>query len=190
MMYVRAFILLLLFTVLAGIVYPLAMTGVAQALFPQQANGSLIYRQGRVAGSALIEQPFTGAGYFQGRPSAINFDAANSGGSNLGPTNKILLQGIARTAAALRRANHLPADAPVPADLVTASASGLDPDISPAAALFQVPRVAAARKLPVAEVRRLVEAHIQPRQFGVLGEPTVNVLELNLALDRLGASGG
>lgn len=189
MMFIRALILLLALTVIGGFAYPLAVTGLTQAFFPHQANGSLVYEKGKAVGSTLIEQDFKGPGYFYGRPSAAHYDAANSGGSNLGPTNKVLLDRIAQKAAAVRKENGLAANAPVPADLVTASASGLDPDITPAAALLQVPRVARDRKLSTAAVKHLVLSQVQPREFGVLGEPTVNVLELNLALDRMGNRG-
>ena len=169
-------------TVLLGVLYPLAITALAQVLFPAQASGQLIERDGRVIGSRMIGQGFTGAGYFRPRPSATAtpYDAANSGGSNYGPTNRKLVEDVAGRVAALRAENP---SAPVPVDLVTTSASGFDPHITPAAAAFQVPRVAAARRLAPAEVQALVLAHTEGRTFGLLGEPRVNVLELNLALD-------
>lgn len=190
-----AILLTLLLTLIVGILYPLAVTGVAQALFPSQANGSLVYVNGKPIGSALIGQYWTQPGYFHGRPSAtLNlagtpapYEANNSGGSNLGPTNQTLVQTVQQRIAALKAENpDVPPGTPIPADLVTASASGLDPDISVAAAYYQIPRVAKARGLSQATVRALVDAHITGRFLGLFGEPRVNVLELNLALDALG----
>jgi K+-transporting ATPase ATPase C chain len=171
-------------TALLGLIYPLAMTAVSQLLFRDKANGQLIVRDGTVIGSRIIGQPFTGAGYFHSRPSAAGsgYDAANSGGTNLGPTNQKLIDRVRQNSASLQQENP---NAPVPIDLVTTSASGLDPDVTPAAAYFQVPRVARERHLNEEQVELLVQAHIEPRQFGILGESRVNVLELNLALDRL-----
>jgi K+-transporting ATPase ATPase C chain len=170
-------------TVLLGFGYPLLVTALAQAIFPDKANGQLLVRDGRVIGSRIIGQSFSSPEYLHGRPSAAGtgYDAANSSGTNLGPTNKKLIDAVKATVAAARTDN--PA-APVPVDLVTSSASGLDPHISPAAALFQISRVARARHASDAEVRQLVEAHVEARQLGFLGEPRVNVLLLNLALDE------
>ncbi|HWA44015.1 MAG TPA: potassium-transporting ATPase subunit KdpC [Hypericibacter adhaerens] len=173
-----AITLTILFTLLTGILYPLAMTGAAQAIFPFQANGSQLQRGGVLVGSALIGQQWTSARYFHGRPSAVNYDASTSSGSNLGPSSKSLATALAGRVAEL-------GGSAIPADLVTASGSGLDPDISPAAALFQAARVAQARGLSEAAVRRLIEARIRPSDLGILGEPRVNVLDLNLALDAL-----
>ena len=184
-------------TLLTGLAYPLAITGLAQALFPAQSNGSLLTRDGQVVGSALIGQSFTSPRYLQGRPSATTaadpadatktipapYNAANSSGSNLGPTAQPLAARVAADIARLRAENP-DAPLPIPADLVTTSASGLDPEISPDAARFQIPRIARARGLPEARVRAVIERHIQPRLFGLWGEPRVNVLDVNLALDR------
>ncbi len=183
----NAAMLLLLMTAITGIAYPFAVTGIAQLAFPRQANGSLIVRDGKPIGSALIGQQFTDPKYFWGRPSATTprpYNGTASGGSNLGPSNPALTDAVRQRIAALHAADP-GNDAPVPVDLVTGSGSGLDPDISPAAALYQANRVAHARDLPPNEVRALVDRHTQGRQFGVLGEPRVNVLELNLALDGL-----
>lgn len=169
-------------TILFGLGYPLAVTGLSQWLFPKQANGSLILKDGQVVGSRLIGQVFSGDQYFQSRPSAAGngYDATASGGSNLGPTNQAL---VARVKQDVDRWHVLNPGAPIPADLVTASGSGLDPDISPASAAFQVSRVAKARGISEEEVRRVVAKHTQAREFGIFGEPRVNVLELNLDLD-------
>ena len=169
-------------TILLGIIYPLVVTGLAQVLFPRQANGQLIYRNGNVIGSSLIAQGFSGTGYFHPRPSAAGngYDAANSNGSQLGPTNQKLIDRVKGDVASAQTENP---GVPVPIDLVTTSASGFDPDITPAAAKFQIQRVAAERKAPMAEIDKLVQQHTAGRQWGFLGEPRVNVLELNLALD-------
>src|SRR5208282_5156321 len=191
-----AIVLLVLLTALTGLTYPLAMTGIAQAVFPWQANGSLIEKDGKVVGSALIGKSFAADKYFHGRPSAISapdpkdptktistpYDASNSMGSNLGPTSKALVDGVKDAAEQLHAEN--PAK-PVPVDLVTASGSGLDPDITPAAAQFQIPRVAKARNLPESDVSALVARFTQGRALGIFGEPHVNVLELNMALDAI-----
>jgi K+-transporting ATPase ATPase C chain len=169
-------------TVIFGIGYPLVVTGLAQVLFPERANGQLIVRQGQVVGSALIGQAFSSPGYFRGRPSAAGagYDAANSGGTNLGPTSQKLRDSVASAVAAARIENPT---MPVPVDLVTSSASGLDPHLSPAAAVFQIPRVARERGVPETSVRDLVNRFTEGRTLGLLGEPRVNVLLLNLALD-------
>jgi K+-transporting ATPase ATPase C chain len=183
-----ATLMLVAMTLLTGVAYPLLVTGLAQLLFPRQAAGSLVIEDGRPVGSALIGQPFSSPGYFWGRPSAtapVPYNASASAGSNLGPLNPALADAVAARIRALRAAdpgNRLP----VPVDLVTASASGLDPHISPAAAEYQLSRVAARRQLDPARLRRLVAEHTEPRQLGVLGEPRVNVLALNRALDRMG----
>jgi K+-transporting ATPase ATPase C chain len=171
-------------TVLLGIVYPLLVTGLAQLIFHDKANGQLITSGGTIIGSRILGQSFTRPGYFHSRPSAAGrgYDASNSGGSQLGPTNRTLVERVNADASQLRAENP---STPVPIDLVTTSASGLDPDISPAGALFQAPRVARDRNLPEAEVIHLIQSHTKGRQWGLLGEPTVNVLELNLALDEV-----
>jgi potassium-transporting ATPase KdpC subunit len=182
-----ALAMLVVMTVLTGVVYPLAVTGIAQLVFPRQANGSLIERDAVIVGSALIGQPYSDAKYFWGRPSAttpVPYDAAASGGSNLGPTNPALRAVVIARVAALRAADPA-APLEVPVDLVTASASGLDPEISLAAAKYQVARVARARGLKVEQVRAIVVAHMRGRTMGLLGEPCVSALDLNLALDAL-----
>ncbi len=188
---VRATLVLLAFFVaLTGVAYPLLVTGVAQVVWPRQANGSVIERGGRPVGSALIGQPFEGAGWFWSRPSATSpfpYNAAASSGSNLAPTNPALIDSVRARVGVLRAADP-ESTGPVPVDLVTSSASGLDPDISPAAALYQAPRVARARGLTQSRVRALVDRFTRGRQLGVLGEPRVDVLELNLALDSLAAA--
>ncbi|MEP7186672.1 MAG: potassium-transporting ATPase subunit KdpC [Rhodanobacter sp.] len=177
--------LLLLMTIFTGVLYPLAATGLAQLIFPHQANGSLIVKNGKPIGSALIGQSFTEPKYFWGRPSATSpnaYNGASSSGSNLGPTNPALTEAVKQRIASLRAADPSNA-APVPVDLVTASGSGLDPQISPAAAQYQLARVAKARGMTASQLQALVNQFTEGRQFGVLGEPRVNVLQLNLALD-------
>jgi K+-transporting ATPase ATPase C chain len=190
-----AIVLVIALTLITGLVYPLAITGIAGVIFPYQAQGSLIEQDGKVVGSALIGQVFADDKYFHGRPSATNapdpkdstktvdapYNAANSMGSNLGPTNKALIDRVKGDVDKLKEENP---NAAVPIDLVTTSGSGLDPDISPEAALFQVPRVAKARNMPQERIRALVDEHTQGRTLGLLGEPRVNVLKLNLALDQ------
>jgi K+-transporting ATPase ATPase C chain len=191
-----AIVLVVLLTAITGLAYPLAMTGIAQALFPHQAQGSLITRNGQVVGSELIGQSFTSERYFQGRLSATTaanpndpsktvsapYNAANSAGANIGPTNKALIDRVQADVDRLKQENP---SVSVPMDLVTTTASGLDPDLSPEAALFQVPRVAKARGLAEDRIRQLVAEHVQDRILGILGEPRVNVLALNLALDTI-----
>jgi potassium-transporting ATPase KdpC subunit len=196
-----AILMIVLFTILTGLAYPLGMTGLGQLLFPHQANGSLVQKDGKVVGSELIGQNFTSAKYFHGRLSttsepdpkdatktvSVPYAADNSVATNLGPTSKALITRVKGDVATLHAENS---SVPVPVDLVTSSASGLDPDITPAAALFQVPRVAKARGLSEPTVRELVENHIDGRVFGIIGEPHVNVLKLNMDLDAMHASGG
>jgi potassium-transporting ATPase KdpC subunit len=183
-----ALVSLIILTVITGIVYPLVVTGIAQVVFPHQANGSLIVKDGKIVGSALIGQPFDDPKYFWGRPSATSpypYNAGSSSGSNLSPTNPDLVKAVQGRVDALRAADS-GNTVPVPVDLVTASGSGLDPHISPAAALYQVSRVARERKLEPQAVRQLIDQHTEGRFLGVLGEPRVNVLQLNLALDGQG----
>src|SRR5215468_4085266 len=191
-----AIVLVIALTLITGVAYPFAITGIAQVIFPYKAQGSLLERDGKVVGSALIGQEFTSEKYFHGRPSATTapdpndstktvpapYNAANSGGSNLGPTNKALVEREQGEVDKLKQENP---NAPVPIDLVTTSGGGLDPHITPAAALFQVPRVAKARNLPEDRLRQLVDEHVEGRTLGLLGEPRVNVLALNMALDRI-----
>ena len=184
---ITALLMTLVMTVLLGMIYPLAITGLAQVLFRDKANGQMVSRNGEVIGSRIIAQPFTSAKYFHPRPSAAGngYDAANSGGANLAPTNQKLIDRVRADAAVLQKENP---NQPIPVDLLTTSASGLDPEISPAAAEFQIPRVARERGVAESAVRDLVRKHIQQRDLGLLGEPRVNVLELNLALDDLASS--
>jgi K+-transporting ATPase ATPase C chain len=191
-----ALVLIIALTLITGLIYPLALTGIAGVIFPYQAQGSLIEKDGAVVGSELIGQVFADEKYFHGRPSATNtpdpndptknvdapYNAANSGGSNLGPTNKALIDRVKSDVDKLKAENP---SAPVPQDLVTTSGSGLDPHISPEAAFFQVPRIAKARSMPEDRLRQLIAEHVEGRLFGLLGEPRVNVLKLNMALDRV-----
>jgi potassium-transporting ATPase KdpC subunit len=196
-----ALVMIVLFTILTGLAYPLGMTGLGQLLFAHQANGSLVQKDGKVIGSELIGQNFTSAKYFHGRPSAtsepdpkdstktisVPYAADNSAASNLGPTSKALVTRMKADVAALQAENP---STPVPVDLVTSSASGLDPDITPAAAFFQVPRVAKARKVSETAIHELVQRHVEGRAFGIIGEPHINVLKLNMDLDAMHDSAG
>lgn len=177
-----AFWMTIVTTILFGVIYPVAVTAIAQVFFPRQANGELIRKNGAVIGSQLIGQDFSSPGYFYSRPSNSDYDGLNSGGSNLGPTNRRLLE---RVEGDVRKIQPQNPGAPIPVDLVTASASGLDPDITPAAADFQIPRVARQRGTSEIKLRAIVRKHIDGREFGILGEPRVNVLELNLDLDAV-----
>jgi len=189
-----AIVLTLALTILTGLIYPGIITGIAQLVFPSQANGSLVYQNGQPVASAIIGQYWTQPQYFHGRPSATvdattgnpsPYNAANSGGSNLGPTNSVLIQTVQQRIAQLKKENpDVPAGTAIPADLVTASASGVDPDISVAAAYYQIPRIAKARNMTQAQVQHIIDAHVQGRFLGLFGEPHLNVLDLNLALDK------
>lgn len=184
---ITAFLMTIATTILLGLIYPLVVTGLAQVLFKDKANGQLIQRNGDVVGSRIIAQPFSSPKYFHPRPSAAGngYDAANSGGTNLAPTNQKLIDRVRADAATLHQENP---SQPIPVDLLTTSASGLDPDISPAAAEFQISRIARERGMPESAVRDLVQKHTEQRNLGLLGEPRVNVLELNLALDEMASS--
>jgi len=184
-----AMLLFVGFTLLTGLVYPLLMTGIIQIALPEQASGSLIVVNGKIVGSELIGQNFTSPGYFHGRPSAVNYAGNGSGASNFGPTNKNLMEQVSQRISEVRAENNLSSNATVPSELVLASASGLDPHISMEGAMLQVRRVANARGIPESEVKVLVYQHIEPAQFGIMGQERVNVLNLNLALDELNRSG-
>lgn len=184
----KSLMLLIVLSVFTGLLYPLTITGIAQLIFPHQANGSLIYKDGQVIGSSLIGQQFSDPKYFHGRPSPAGetgYDATSSSASNLGPTNKLLIEKAEKLAQQVRKENGLKSNTAVPSDLITSSASGLDPDISIDAALMQIPRIAKARGISEEKLKNLVNEHIAGRQLGILGEPRVNVLELNIALDNL-----
>ena len=184
-----AMLLFVAFSLLTGLIYPLLMTGIIQTAMPEQASGSMIVVNGKIVGSELIGQNFTSLGYFHGRPSAVDYAGNGSGASNLGPTSSRLMEQVSRRISEVRRENNLSSNATVPGELVLASASGLDPHISVEGAMLQVPRVARARSVPESEVKVLVYQHIEPAQFGIMGQERVNVLDLNLALDELNRSG-
>jgi K+-transporting ATPase ATPase C chain len=184
-----AMLLFIAFSLLTGLIYPLLMTGIIQIAMPEQASGSLIVMNGKVVGSELIGQNFTSPGYFHGRPSAVNYAGDGSGASNFGPTNAKLMEQVSRRISEVRRENNLSSNATVPSELVLTSGSGLDSHISMEGAMLQVPRVAVARGIPESEVKVLVYQHIESAQFGIMGQERVNVLNLNLALDKLNRSG-
>ena len=184
-----AMLLFIAFSLLTGLIYPLLMTGVIQIAMPEPASGSLIVVNGSVVGSELIGQNFTSPSYFHGRPSAVNYAGNGSGASNFGPTSAMLMEQVSRRISEVRTENNLSQNATVPSELVLASGSGLDPHISMEGAMLQVPRVAAARGIPESEVKVLVYQHTEPAQFGIMGQERVNVLNLNLALDKLNRSG-
>jgi K+-transporting ATPase ATPase C chain len=184
-----AMLLFIAFSLLTGLIYPLFMTGVIQIAMPKQASGSLIVVDGKIVGSELIGQNFTSPSYFHGRPSAVNYAGNGSGASNFGPTNKNLMEQVRQRISEVRTENNLSSNATVPSELVLTSGSGLDPHISMEGAMLQVPRVAVARGIPESEVKVLVYQHIEPAQFGIMGQERVNVLNLNLALDKLNRSG-
>jgi K+-transporting ATPase ATPase C chain len=184
-LFIQSILLTIIFTVLTGVLYPLVITGIAQVAFHDKANGSLIERDGKVVGSGLLAQQFTGDKYFWPRPSAGSYGTVPSGASNLGPTSQALQSNVTANAAAFRTGNKLAADAPVPADMVFTSASGLDPHISPEAARLQVARIATTRGIGADQVKALVEKFVESPQWGIFGEARVNVLRLNLALDEM-----
>jgi potassium-transporting ATPase KdpC subunit len=184
-----AMLLFIAFSLLTGLIYPLLMTGIIQIAMPEQASGSLIVVAGKIVGSELIGQNFTSPGYFHGRPSAVNYAGNGSGASNFGPTNANLMEQVSQRISEVRTENNLSSNATVPSELVLTSGSGLDPHISMEGAMLQVPRVAVARGIPESEVKVLVYQHIEPAQFGIMGQERVNVLNLNLALDGLKRSG-
>lgn len=189
---ISSFRVLILLSIVTGVVYPLTMTGIAQALFPYQANGTILSKEGKPIGSELIGQHFEAPGYFHGRPSAAGqdgYDGANSAGSNLGPTNKTLLETVEKNIEKVRKENEMQPSQAVPSDMVLASASGLDPHITPAAAYLQAKRVAKERGLKVQQVENLIQRQLEGRQFGIFGEPRINVLKLNMALEQLQPEG-